>query len=87
MHAVVRDWRMAPLSEADRVLLSHAVGLTTEQGSMSPADLDRLRSHGFDDVAIHDATQVVGYFNYVTRIADGLGIDPEDFIHPWGGDG
>jgi alkylhydroperoxidase family enzyme len=54
---------------------------------MSPADLDRLRSHGFDDIAIHDATQVVGYFNYVTRIADGLGIDPEDFIHPWGGDG
>ncbi len=86
MHAVVRDWRMAPLSEADRVLLSHAVGLTTEQGSVGPADLDRLRSHGFDDVAIHDATQVVGYFNYVTRIADGLGIDPEDFIHPWGGD-
>jgi alkylhydroperoxidase family enzyme len=78
---------MAPLSEADRVLLGHAVGLTTEQRSVSPADLDRLRSHGFDDVAIHDATQVVGYFNYVTRIADGLGIDPEDFIHPWGGDG
>jgi alkylhydroperoxidase family enzyme len=78
---------MAPLSEADRVLLGHAVSLTTEQRSVSRADLDRLRSHGFDDVAIHDATQVVGYFNYVTRIADGLGIDPEDFIHPWGGDG
>jgi len=77
---------MAPLSEADRVLLGHAVDLTTEQRSVSRADLDRLRSHGFDDVAIHDATQVVGYFNYVTRIADGLGIDPEDFIHPWGGD-
>jgi len=77
---------MAPLSEADRVLLGHAVDLTTEQRSVSRADLDRLRAHGFDDVAIHDATQVVGYFNYVTRIADGLGIDPEDFIHPWGGD-
>ncbi len=77
---------MAPLSEADRVLLGHAVGLTKDQSSVSRADLDRLRSHGFDDVAIHDATQVVGYFNYVTRIADGLGVDPEDFIHPWGGD-
>ncbi len=78
---------MAPLSEADRVLLGHAVGLTKEQRSVIRADLDRLRSHGFDDVAIHDATQVVGYLNYVTRIADGLGIDPEDFIHPWGEDG
>jgi len=46
----------------------------------------RLRSHGFDDVAIHDATQVIGYFNYMTRVADGLGVEPEDFIDPWGGD-
>ena len=84
VHAVVRDWRTAPLSEGDRKLLDHAVTLTREQGSVSAADLDRLRSHGFDDVAIHDATQVVAYFNYVTRIADGLGIDPEDFIRPWG---
>ena len=59
--------------------------LTREQGRVTAADVNNLRSHGFDDIAIHDATQVVAYFNYVTRIADGLGIDPEDFIRPWGG--
>jgi alkylhydroperoxidase family enzyme len=48
--------------------------------------LDRLRSEGFDDRAIHDAVQVIGYFNYITRIADGLGVEPEDFIIPWGMD-
>ena len=53
---------------------------------MTPADLDRLRAHGFDDTAIHDATQVVAYFNYITRIADALGVEPEDFISPWGGE-
>ncbi len=58
--------------------------LTREQGRVTAADVNNLRSHGFDDVAIHDATQVVAYFNYVTRIADGLGIDSEDFIRPWG---
>ena len=51
---------------------------------MVAADIDALRGHGFDDRAIHDAAQVIGYFNYVTRVADGLGIEPEDFIRPWG---
>jgi len=60
------------------------VTLTREQGRVTAVDVNNLRSHGFDDIAIHDATQVVAYFNYVTRIADGLGIDSEDFIRPWG---
>jgi alkylhydroperoxidase family enzyme len=51
---------------------------------MTPADLDVLRSHGLDDRAIHDAVQVIGYFNYITRVADALGVEPEDFIEPWG---
>ena len=84
MHGVVRDWRGAPLSEADRALCVHAVRLTNQQGSVTSEHLDHLRSLGFDDVAIHDATQVVAYFNYITRIASGLGIDPEEFIRPWG---
>jgi len=52
---------------------------------MTPADLDALRTHGFDDRAIHDATQVIAYFNYITRIAESLGVEPETFIDPpWG---
>jgi alkylhydroperoxidase family enzyme len=51
---------------------------------MSPEDLERLRARGFDDAAIHDATQVISYFNYITRIADALGVEPEGFIRPWG---
>ena len=39
--------------------------------------MDALREHGLDDAAISDAIQVVGYFNYVTRVADGVGIDDE----------
>jgi alkylhydroperoxidase family enzyme len=51
---------------------------------MSPADLGGLRAQGFDDVAIHDAVQVIAFFNYITRIADALGVEPEEFIEPWG---
>lgn len=86
MRAVARDWRSAPLSEADRALCEFAAKLTHHQNEMTPEDLDRLRGHGFDDRAIHDATQVIAYFNYITRVADALGVDPEDFIKPWAGE-
>ena len=39
-----------------------------------------LRAHGFDDAAISSAVQVVAYFNYINRVADGLGVDLEDWI-------
>ncbi len=84
MDAVVRDWRTAPLSERDRALCRFAAKLTHDQHSSSPADLDELRKHEFDDVAIHDLTQVAAYFNYITRMADALGVEPETFIRHWG---
>jgi alkylhydroperoxidase family enzyme len=36
-----------------------------------------LREHGLDDAAIHDAIQVIAYFNYINRIAEGVGTEPE----------
>ena len=33
--------------------------------------------HGFDNAAIHDAIQVIAYFNYINRIAEGVGTDAE----------
>ncbi|MGH3011229.1 MAG: hypothetical protein ACRDLZ_10005 [Gaiellaceae bacterium] len=44
---------------------------------MGCEDADLLRSHGWTDAAIHDAIQVVSYFNYINRIAEGVGIEDE----------
>jgi uncharacterized protein YciW len=44
---------------------------------MGPADLDPLRAEGLTDRDIVDLNQVVSYFNYVNRIADGLGVHLE----------
>jgi len=44
---------------------------------MSEADVKKLEASGFSQEAISDAAQVVGYFNYINRIADGLGVDLE----------
>ena len=40
-------------------------------------DADVLRAHGLDDGAIHDAIQVISYFNYINRVDDAVGIDDE----------
>lgn len=81
---MARDWKTAPLSPVDRALCAFAAKLTHDQQRMTPGDLDDLRSHGLSDRAIHDAVQVIAYFNYITRMADALGVEDEDFIRPWG---
>lgn len=46
---------------------------------MKPGNIEQLRSHRLDEHQITIATQVISYFNYINRMADGLGVDPE----PW----
>ena len=58
--------------------------LTAQPSTMGQAQVDELRAAGLDDTAIHDAAQVVGYFNYINRIADALGVELETFVRAWG---
>jgi uncharacterized peroxidase-related enzyme len=60
-----------------RALCDFAVKLTAEPATVGRDDADFLRSHGWSDVAIHDAIQVISYFNYVNRIAEAVGIEDE----------
>ena len=66
------------LDERMRALCGYALTLTRTPAAVSEADLAPLRAAGLDDRAIVDANQVVAYFNYVNRIADGLGVELED---------
>jgi alkylhydroperoxidase family enzyme len=45
---------------------------------MNAEDVVSLRALGWSDLEIHDAAQVIAYFNYINRIADGLGVDLEE---------
>ena len=60
-----------------RTLLQFAERLSLQPGSVEQQHLDALREHGLDDRAISDAVQVVSYFAYINRVADGLGVDLE----------
>ena len=60
-----------------RALCDYAVKLTRAPATVGAADADELRVQGWDDAAIHDAIQVIAYFNYINRVAEGVGISPE----------
>lgn len=79
---MIRDYREAPLDARTRALCDFAVRVTRELGSVRREHLDELRAHGWSDEQIHDAVQVIGIFNYYTRLAEALGIEPEDFMGP-----
>jgi uncharacterized peroxidase-related enzyme len=78
---VKRDYRQAPLAERERALCEFAEKLTRTPSAMQPTDLDRLRRLELSDRDILDAVQVIAYFNYINRIAEALGVDPEPEMH------
>ncbi len=77
MTQIKTDYTKAELSDVDRALCDHAIKLTKTPSTVTKADIDQLRELGLSDRAINDATQVISFFNYINRIADGLGVDLE----------
>jgi uncharacterized peroxidase-related enzyme len=73
----MHDYREAELEPKLRALCDFAVKVTVESAKVAAGDIDALREQGWSDAAVHDALQVVGYFNYINRIADVVGIEDE----------
>lgn len=73
------DWQKAEISPADRVMLHYAVKLTLEPWNMVEEDVVALREAGYSDAAILDINQVTGYYAFVNRLVDGLGVELEGF--------
>jgi len=86
LSAVQEDWSEAELSPGDRALCAYADKLTRRPAEMSEEDVEELRQHGFDDVQVHDAIQVVSYFNYINRVADAVHVDLEPEMTPYPGE-
>ena len=74
MEALEADYRTAPITEQERVMLDYVVQMTRDATRISPADHDRLRSVGFDDQGILQITLIAAWFNYINRVADALGV-------------
>lgn len=78
--AIERDWTTAALSLKRVAMLKFAVKLTVTPSAVNDADVEALRSAGFSDRDILDIVEVVGYYAYANRVADGLGLELETWI-------
>jgi len=72
--ALEDDYRKAPISEQEKVMLDYVVQITRDATRISPADHERLRAAGFDDKGILQITLIASWFNYINRVADALGV-------------
>lgn len=72
-----KDYRSAELSDRERAICDYAIKLTVEPWAMTRDDLGPMRHAGLSDRDILDANMITGYFAYVNRLADGLGVAVE----------
>ncbi len=77
MKAVAEDFTKADISKEEKVMLYYSKKLTESPAKMLQRDVQVLYKAGFTDRDIFDINQVTAYFNYVNRIADGLGVSLE----------
>jgi uncharacterized peroxidase-related enzyme len=78
VRALRKDYRTAPISEQERVMLDYVVQLTKDATRIQRHDHERLRAVGFDDTAILQITLIASWFNYINRVADALGVGRND---------
>ena len=72
-----RDYTQANLSAADRAMLDYAAKLTTAPARVTRDDVEKLRAAGFDDRGVLQINLIASWFNYINRVADGLGVGRE----------
>ena len=77
MAALEDDYRKAPISAQDRVMLDYVAQLTRDATRIGPEHHEALRRVGFDDRGILQITLIASWFNYINRVADALGVGQE----------
>lgn len=81
------DYRQANLDPQTRGMLDYATKLTQDPASMSEADIVKLRELGLSDEQILSVVLITCEYNFMTRLADGLGVEVspqrEEYVKQW----
>jgi uncharacterized peroxidase-related enzyme len=72
------DYTKAILDSKTLAMLNYAVKLTVKPTSITEEEVDILRDRGCTDREILDVCQITSYFNFVNRMAEGLGVELEE---------
>jgi len=75
---LISDYHKANISDLNKSILEYVEKLTLKPASIRQEDIDKLKQQGCTDRMIHDIVQVTSYFNYINRLADGLGVELEE---------
>lgn len=73
----MRNYRQAALTPRQAALCRFAELVTRTPSASNAREIEALREQGLNDRDILDAVQIIAYFNYINRVADALGVDPE----------
>ena len=72
--AVLRDYRTAPISDADKALFAFVEKVNHHAPEMKLADVEEALSAGWPDEALYDAVAVCSLFNFYNRWNDAHGV-------------
>jgi len=72
---VMHDYTKADLEPQTKGMLDYATKLTRDPASMGRSDVEALRTLGLSDEQILSVVLITCQFNFMTRLADGLGVD------------
>lgn len=72
--ALRRDYKTAPLSEREKLMLDFVVQLTRDATRITPEHHRKLAAAGFDDRARLQITLIAAWFNSINRVGDALGV-------------
>lgn len=75
VHRLISDFRSASVPEKEIKMLEYAVKLTRYPDEIHEEDVSQLRKAGFSDEEILSINLITAYFNFVNRIALGLGVE------------
>ena len=81
MVKVATNWRTATLDGQERAMLGFSEKLTFTPGQMNETDLEELRQVGFNDKEVLAIVLAAAYRNFITRVADMLGVELTDSEH------
>ena len=83
----MHDYRNADLDRVTRAILDFATKLTREPWAMQESDVIALREHGLSDKQILSVVLITCTFNFMTRLADSLGVEVPDerqeYVETW----
>jgi uncharacterized peroxidase-related enzyme len=73
----------ATLTDQEKVMLTFVEKMTKESWTMTRRDVEGLRTAGFSEVQILAIVQLTAWFNFMTRVADALGVEVEEWRGAW----